>query len=427
MPQFAYKARKRNGEVVEGTLEGSDRSHALAQISKMGMFAVAVNPARSSGKRNAAPVKKKKVANVARARKTTTKKSDASSRRRKPKMQELATFCQQLANLLESGMPLTVALNSMTHLGSKGIPSEVAEGLKQDVMEGGALSEAMSKTGGTFPDFVINMVRAGEQSGALAEVLKRLATHYQRFAEVQSQFVQAMVYPAVVLSVGAVIITAFMTFMLPKFLTVFEGVNVELPTPTKILIGISDLFSNYWWILGGGIALVALLITRYRATEEGGRQFDDLIMKIPVIGRVVRLNLFGQFARTLSTLLSNGVPVLSALRITEAIIPNRILKEAIATTREQVTDGKTLAEPLARSGVFPALMLDLLRIGEDTGDVPGALENVANSYENQLSIQLKVMTNLIEPVMIIFMAAMVAGLMYAVLSAMMAITSSVGS
>src|ERR1041384_5468340 len=157
-------------------------------------------------------------------------------RQRRPKLQELATFTQQLANLLNSGMPLTVALNSMTHLQSKGIPSEVSKGLKQDVMEGRSLSDSMAKQPIIFSDLYINMVRAGEQAGALVDVLRRLSDHFNRFAEVQSKFKSALVYPAVVMTVGIGIVIFFMTFMLPRFLTIFEGLKVQLPLPTRILV-----------------------------------------------------------------------------------------------------------------------------------------------------------------------------------------------
>jgi type II secretory pathway component PulF len=189
-------------------------------------------------------------------------------------------------------------------------------------------------------------------------------------------------------------------------------------------MNISHLFSHYWWLLGIVIFTAYLLFKRFQSTEQGKRRIDSWKMNAPVIGKAVRLNMFGQFARTLSTLLVNGVPVLNALKITEQIIPNIMVKEAIAKTREEVTDGKTIAQPLARSKLFPQLMIDLLKIGEETGDVPGALQNIAETYENELSIQLRVMTNLIEPAMIIAMAAGVGGLLFSILSAMFAITSS---
>jgi type II secretory pathway component PulF len=171
--------------------------------------------------------------------------------------------------------------------------------------------------------------------------------------------------------------------------------------------------------------LVAVLFRRFRQSEEGRIKIDTWKMSAPVIGKVVRLNLFGQFARTLSTLMVNGVPVLTALQITEDIVPNRVIKQAIAKTREEVTDGKTIAQPLARSKIFPQLMIDLIKIGEETGEVPAALKNVADAYENELAIQLRVMTNLIEPIMIIIMAVGVGFLLFSVLSAMFKITSSI--
>jgi type II secretory pathway component PulF len=179
-----------------------------------------------------------------------------------------------------------------------------------------------------------------------------------------------------------------------------------------------------WVIMGLVVSAIVVIWVRFKATPEGKRKIDHWKMNLPVIGKVVRLNLFGQFSRTLSTLLVNGVPVLTALKITEEIVPNVIVKEAIARTREQVTDGKTIAQPLAQSKLFPQLMIDLLKIGEETGDVPGALANIADTYENELVVQLRVLTNLIEPAMIICMAIGVGGLLFSILSAMFAITSS---
>jgi type II secretory pathway component PulF len=194
---------------------------------------------------------------------------------------------------------------------------------------------------------------------------------------------------------------------------------------TQMLISISHIFSKYWWLMLAIVIAAVILFKRFQATEQGRRKIDHWRMNLPVFGKVVKLNIFGQFARTLSTLLENGVPVLTALKITEQIIPNSIVKEAIAKTREEVTDGKTIAQPLARSKIFPQLMVDLVKIGEDTGDVPGALKNVADTYENELSIALRVMTNMIEPTLIIVMALGVGFLLLSVLSAMFAITANI--
>ena len=418
MAQFSYKARRKSGELVQGVLEVADRPAALLQIERLGLFPVLVD----SAKGGAAAAERGKPAGGSLLPGGMKR---FSQRKRKPKLQELATFTQQLANLLNAGMPLTVALNSMTHLDSKGIPSQVSKELKQDVMEGKSLSDAMRKQPLIFSELYVNMVRAGEQSGALVDVLRRLSDHFNRFAEVQAKFVSAMIYPLIVMCVGVIIIIFFMTFMLPRFLEIFNGMKIQLPLPTRILMGISYAFSNYWWLMGLVVLSGAVLFKRFASTEEGKRRMDGWRMNAPVVGKVVKLNIFGQFARTLSTLLMNGVPVLTALKITEQIVPNRIVKEAIAKTHDAVTDGKTIAQPLAQSKIFPQLMIDLIKIGEETGDVPGALKNVAETYENELAIQLRVMTNLIEPALIIVMACGVGFLLFSVLSAMFAITSSI--
>jgi len=252
-----------------------------------------------------------------------------------------------------------------------------------------------------------------------------MADHFERFAQVQAKFTSALIYPAFVGAVGVGIAFFFMTYMLPKFMTIFQGMNVPLPFITQMLVNISDLFAGYWWLMLITAIVGFALFKRFQASKQGRRKIDHWKMTAPVFGKVIKLNLFGQFARTLSTLLENGVPVLTALKITEQIISNVIVKEAIAKTREEVTDGKTIAQPLGRSKIFPQLMVDLVKIGEETGDVPGALKNVADTYENELSIALRVLTNMIEPTMIIVMALGVGFLLLSVLSAMFAITANI--
>jgi type II secretory pathway component PulF len=427
MAQFTYKARRKTGEVVTGILEVNDRGAALMQIERLGLFPIAVEMPKGAA---AAPAAAGGAAQRPRGLGSFRDMLPPTlrqyfKRRRKPKLEELGTFTNQLANLLKSGMPLTVALNSMTHLETKGIPSDVSRQLKQDVSEGKGLSEAMAKQPVVFSDLYINMVKAGEQSGALVDVLRRMGDHFERFAEVQHKFKSAMIYPCFVLCVGIAICIFFMTVMLPSFLQLFQGLNVKLPVTTQILIGMNNFFKNWWWLIAGVVAALVLLFNRFRASETGKMALDRWKMSAPIVGKVVQMHVFGQFARTLSTLLENGVPVLTALEITEQIVPNRIIKQAIAKTRQEVTDGKTIAQPLARSKVFPQLMVDLIKIGEDTGDVPGSLSNLADTYESELNIALRVMTNMIEPVIICVMAIGVGFLLVSVLSALFSITSSI--
>jgi len=420
MPQFSYKARKRSGELVEGVLEVPDRSAAQQQIQRSGLFPIAITDVKAG-----APQVKGKGKSVNLIAFLPPSMQAQLQQKRRPKLQELATFTTQLANLLNSGMPLTVALNSMTHLSTKGIPPEVSKELKQEVTEGRALSDAMARQPVIFTDLYVNMVRAGETSGSLVPVLRRMATHFQQFADVQAKFKSAMIYPAMVIGVGILLVTFFMTVMMPKFIEIFQGFNIPLPLPTLFLIGVSHLFTTYWWLLLGSVIAVVILFKRFQSSKAGGRKLDGWRMKAPIFGPVVRVNLFGQFARTLGTLLQNGVPVLTALKITEQVMSNVHIKEAIAKTREAVTDGKTLAQPLAQSKLFPQLMVDLVRIGEETGDVPGSLNNLADTYEGELQIALRVMSDLIGPVLIMVMAVIVGFLLLSIFLPLFRLISSI--
>jgi type II secretory pathway component PulF len=420
MPQFSYKARKRSGELVEGVLEVPDRSAALLQIQRSGLFPIAVDFAKAgaTGEKRVAKGLSLSAFLPETMRVQLTKK-------RKPKLQELATFTTQMANLLNSGMPLSVALNSLGHLQTKGIPAEVSKQLKQEVTEGRSLSDAMARQPHIFSDLYVNMVRAGEQSGALVAVLRRMATHFQQFADVQAKFKSAMIYPATVVCMGILLVSFFMTVMMPKFTEIFNGFNIELPMPTKFLIGVSKMFTSYWWLMALMVIAVMVLFKRFQSSAAGGRKLDEWRMKAPIFGNVVKINLFGQFARTLGTLLQNGVPVLTALKITEQVMSNRLIKEAIAKTRAAVTDGKTLAQPLAQSKLFPQLMVDLVRLGEETGDVPGAMNNLADTYESELQIALRVMTDMIGPLLIIVMALLVSFLLLSIFLPLFKMISSI--
>ena len=421
MAQFTYKARKRSGELVEGVLEVPDRPAALAQIQRSGLFPISVADAKNSTATNA----KGKAKGVNLSSFLPPSIHAQFHKQRAPKTQELATFTTQLANLLNSGMPLTVALTSMTHLASKGIPADVTRSLKQEVTEGRALSDALARQPVIFSDLFVNMVRAGETSGKLVEVLRRMATSLQQFADTQAKFKSAMVYPALVMCVAVLLVFMFMTTVMPKFVEIFKGFDITLPLPTQILIGTSHFFTNYWWLLIGVLIALVVMFNRFKSSATGRRKMDQWKMAAPIFGPVVRVNLFSQFTRTLGTLLQNGVPVLTALKITEQVMSNVHLKDAIAKTRAGVTDGKTLAQPLAQSKLFPQLMVDLVRIGEETGDVPGALNNLADTYEKEQEIALRVMSDLIGPALIIVMAMAVGLLMMSLFLPMFKLISSI--
>ena len=417
MAVFNYTARDASGGQTSGTINSPDRNVAVSELMSQGLTPISV-----SGDGDSAPTSKwaSSANEEAPARRF-------GRRRKKPKMQDLANFTRQLANLLKAGMPLTGALASMKDLDSEGIPKSVCARLLADVKEGHNLSASMGKFQDIFPDMYLNMVKAGESSGSLVDVLQRLADHYERFAELRQKVVSALVYPALVMGLGLVLIFVFMSYILPKFMGMFDDMQgVDLPMSTQILKELSEFFAKWWWLilmLGG---LFVFLLKSYLSSPGGRERFDRWVLEAPLISRIVRPNLFGQFSRTLGALLQNGVPVLTALKITESVVQNVVIQQAIAKTREGVTDGKTLAQPLARGGVFPKLLVDLVHIGEQTGDVPAALDNIAETYDNELTVNLRHVTTLIEPALIISSAIVIGFMLVGVLQAMFKMTSVIG-
>ena len=416
MAVFQYKARDASGGKISGTINSPDRSAAVSELMNKGL-----TPIDIFGGDDSEPSSKK----------ASVTREDAPARRfgrrrKKPKLQDLANFTRQLANLLKAGMPLTGALRSMTSLDSEGIDETVCAQLLADVKEGRNLSASMGKFPIIFPEMYLNMVKAGESSGSMVEVLQRLADHYERFAEVRGKIISALVYPAFVMGLGFVLIFVFMSYILPKFMQIFDGMNVTLPLSTQILQGMSGFFAVWWWLILMVGGLFVFLVKSYISSPRGRERFDGWGLTAPLISRIVRPNLFGQFSRTLGALLQNGVPVLTALKITESVVQNVVIQQAIAKTREGVTDGKTLAQPLARGGVFPKLLVDLVHIGEQTGDVPAALNNIAETYDNELTVNLRTVTTLIEPILIVFIAGAVGFMLVGVLQAMFKITSTIG-
>jgi type II secretion system protein F len=405
MPVYSYAGLNPDGKNVAGIIDAESARAARLKLRRSGVFPTLVSETRTE----ATPRASRSVGRLF----------------ERIGAQEIAVMTRQLSTLVSAGLPLVDCLSALIDQVDSERLKRILSQTRERVNEGSSLADALTEHSKVFSELYVNMVRAGESSGALVEVLRRMADHFEKFATVQAKFTSALIYPAFVSVVGIAIAFFFMSYMLPKFMTIFEGMNVPLPMMTQILVGISHFFAGYWWLMISVVIVAIIIFKRFQATENGRLRIDQWKMRAPVFGKVVRLNLFGQFARTLSTLLENGVPVLTALKITEQILPNRIVKEAIAKTREEVTDGKTIAQPLARSKVFPQLMVDLVKIGEETGDVPGALKNVADTYENELAIALRVMTNMIEPVMIIVMACGVGFLLLSVLSAMFAITSNI--
>ncbi len=426
MPRFHYSARSAKGEKVDGVVEAADKRAALVQLERGGLAPVSLRelepgaeaPKPGAGKpapgaKPAAPVPKAKM------------ELGLGGRHRVPrmKMRETLTFTRELSDLLQSGMTLGNALHTLSRRKTKTDQDQIVQELRDEIVRGASLSDAMAKYRDTFSTLYVSMVRAGEASGAVPEALGRLEKHFERVLGAREKIVGAMTYPAIVTIVGFLTIIFTMTYVIPKFSVVFAELGATLPLPTRMLMGFSTFLITYGWALAIGGAVGVTALRRWVRTPTGERVWHKAQLRLPVFKRIITANAFSQFARTLSALLMNGVPVLQALSIVENTVGNRIIAEEIHNARERVTDGSTISGPLAAGGVFPALLTDMLAVGEQTGDMAGSLQHIADRYEADLDRAIKLMTTLLEPVMILGIALGVGFVAVSMLMAVFQLTS----
>jgi len=414
MPTFVYIARSRSGERVEGTVEASDRRTALLQIERQGHVPVSVD------EKSAAATKQSSVSwkNLFQWR---------GGRRERMSARDMLVFTTELSDLLASGMKLGNALNTLSHRRTSQSYDAIIKALRDDIIRGTSLSQAMSQFPETFPSLYTSLIRAGEAGGNLAEVMQRIVHHYERLQDVKEKVVMALVYPGIVITVGIATLIFSMVFVIPRFSMIFRDLGSTLPMPTRILIGVSSLMIHYGWLLFILIVLLVVLFRRYLNTESGKKAWDGLYLRMPLIRDIVMASAFSQFARTLGMLIGNGVPVLDALSIGEKTVQNSVIAAEIRNARDRVTDGTTISGPLASGKVFPQMLTDMLAIGEETGDMSGALSHIARRYENSLDRSIKIFTTVLEPVLIVLMAVLVGFVAISILLAVFEVTNGLNA
>jgi type II secretory pathway component PulF len=433
MPQFAYVARSRSGERVEGQIEAPDRRGAMVQIERMGQVPVSVRegaappppraktpaPGKSPGKPSG------QGAGPAPARKPLFKLERRGGRRPRMKLRDVLLLTRELSDLLSSGMTLGKALHTLTHRKTNSAQDQIVAQLRDEIVQGSSLSEAAGKWPESFSPLYISMVKAGEASGQLAEVLERLCRHYERVQEAQEKVLMALIYPCIVLSMGLATMLFAMIFVVPRFTSIFAELGSTLPLPTLILIRISEwLTSPVYMSLAAALLLLAVvLIRRALKTPNGRLTFHRMQLRIPIVKHIITANAYSHFARTLGALLANGVPVLQALAIVEDTAGNLVIAREIRGARDRVTDGTTISGPLAAGQVFPPLLTDMLAVGEESGDMSGALTHIARRYESELDRHVKIFTTVLEPILILFMAVMVGFVAISMLLAVFDLTS----
>jgi type II secretory pathway component PulF len=412
MPTFKYIARAADGKRVDGTLDAADRRAALQMLQQKGFMPLSVDQTVSAS----GPVALKKRFKFETGLRTKTRMG----------ARDMLLFSREMADLLSSGMTLGRALHTLAQRKGETGQAQIVRRLRDEVVQGSALSDALRIYPETFPQLYISMVRAGEASGALAEALEGLCKHYERVQEARSKVITAMIYPAIVLAIGLLSVVGLMVFIVPRFEPIFDELGGTLPLPTRILMGFSNGLIKYGWLIlillaGGGTAL-----RRWLRTPAGKLWWHSGQLKWPVVRQIITANAFAHFARTLETLIRNGVPILKALTIAEETVGNDVIAREIAAARTRVTDGSSIAGPLAAGKVFPELLTDMLAIGEETGDLPGALQHIARRYDTELDFSIKVLTTVLEPVLILGIAIVIGFVAISMLMAVFNLTSGLG-
>ena len=329
---------------------------------------------------------------------------------------DVSVFTRQLSTLLGAGMPLVPSLSILMKQAQNPLLKKSLAQIREQVNEGKSLTESMSNFPQIFPPFYLNMVKAGEASGTINLVLERLADFSENQQALMGKIKSAMYYPMAVLFVGSAVIFLLMTFLVPKITGIFADMHQTLPLVTIILISMSNFLKSFWWlILILLVAAVAAFKYMTTGTERGKRQWDDAKLKIPVLGQINRKIAIARFSRTLATLLQSGVPLLAAMEIVRNIVNNIIIGEAISKAGKDVEEGKGLSGSLAQSGIFPPLVTEMIAVGEQSGTLESMLNRIATAYETEAQANIMVMTSLLEPLMIVVMAILVAFIVISIL------------
>jgi type II secretory pathway component PulF len=419
MPQFSYRARNAQGGLVEGVLDCPDRSVAIRQIEQLHYIPVRIEAVAS------APAVVKEGKNGAAATpKAATAVSAVPAQKLKIPHGQLLIFTEQLGHLLKAGMTLDEGLSVLKKRLKQPKMQQMTHALHQALVDGRSFSQALRDFPRIFPAIYVNLVAAGEASGALPDILARLVEHLTQAKNLRDRVQQALIYPAFLALAGAGLIVIFITWMVPQLVGFMSENGGVLPLPTRILLGVNHLIVSYWW-LAMLIAIGAMVAFRaFVRTDEGRIAWDRFRLNIPGYGRVLRHRYYAQFSRTLGTLMENGVPLLKAIDLVSEIADNRYLEVKLIEVRRAVIDGATLSTALGAQDLFPDLFTDMMAVGEQTGHFAQTMQTIADVYERELDRTVKTISALIPPVIIVLIAIVVGFVVYSILSAVFGMTQS---
>jgi type IV pilus assembly protein PilC len=413
MPVFQFKAHdKRSNKEVSDTIEASSQMEAIAAIKRQGMLPIEVKEAKAKGAKSGAAA-------------TKSGGGGGGFGRIKPKVVTL--FTRQLSTLQDAGLPIVQSLQILTDMQRPGKFKGSLGTVTEDVQSGTMLSEAMARHPKIWDKLYTNLVKAGETAGALDVILRRLAEFREKAERLKKKVIGALVYPAAVMTIATAILTFIMIFIVPKFEQIFKELGVQLPGVTVALIDFSN-FIGSWWGLTLLIAIIGFIIgvKILRGTEKGGNFVDRVLMKSPVFGNIIKKSSVARFTRTLGTLVTSGVGFLDALDITKSATPNIVVRNAIHAVRESVKEGETINEPLRRSGVFDDIVVNMIKVGEETGELDKMLIKIADNYDEEVDAAVAAMMSLLEPILIVFMGGAVGFIVIALFMPLIKLIESLG-
>jgi general secretion pathway protein F len=394
MSLYDYKAYGPGGKSVRGNVDAENVKAARMKLKKQGLAVFEISEKSGTAQAAKAPTAGSSAANP-------------GMFSGKVGIKDISMMTRQLASLIKANIQLVEALNAMVEQSEHPVIKVVLSQIRQDVNEGTSLSKAMSKHPRVFDNIFVNMIEAGEASGTLAIILLRLADLKEAQMRLRTKIVSGMTYPALMLGVAGILMIAIFTFVLPQLKTVFESMNKKMPPMTVFLMSTSDVIVSYWYLILGGMVGSLFFFLKWKNSPKGRPTWDGMKLKFPIFGPLIRMIGVQRFTSTMATLLGSGVPILNALQISRNLVGNTLLANAIANARENITEGQSIAGPLAKSGQFPPLVIHMISIGEKTGELPAMLENVSQNYEEQVSTKIDGLTSLLEPLMIVGMGGMV--------------------
>ncbi|MEO8035939.1 MAG: type II secretion system F family protein, partial [Acidobacteriota bacterium] len=340
--------------------------------------------------------------------------------------QLIAIFTRQFSVMIDAGLPLVQCLEILAGQQENKAFKRALIQIRQDVESGSNLADSMRKHPKIFNDLFTNMVAAGEAGGILDTILQRLAQYIEKSVKLNSQVKSAMIYPVAVISIAVIVVMIILWKVIPVFASLFAGLGAKLPMPTVIVINLSNFIGDFWWLITITVFGGSYFIRRYHATYRGKRVLDNLLLKAPVLGMLLRKIAVARFCRTLATLTSSGVPILDGLSITAKTAGNSIVEDAIMATRKSVEEGKTISEPLGDTDVFPTMVVQMIAVGEQTGALDTMLSKIADFYEDEVDTAVAGLMKLLEPILIAFLGVAIGGIVIAMYMPMFALIGQVG-